>query len=992
MRGVALVDARFTILGQTGIRVGGSVATHWGSLKLRGMLAALLTRPGQPVPAAELADWVWADEDDLPNNPVQTLYLYSSRIRRALESMQDRVELSVVNGAYRLDVERNAVDYFQFREQADRARALARRGDHQQALDAIRGAFGIWKDQRPLADLKSERADVWRARAEQNVRIPAYDLLCTEYLVLGEYSRVLQELDDLAPDYLAHPTLLKRRLEALYLLSRTDEATQLYLGTYQAFKAAFNDAAARDLLEFHDHLKAHGVARTEPLTGTAGVLVPQQLPLDVPTFVGNEHNLAALDAMASRPGIVVVDGVGGVGKTAFVVHWAHSRRSRFPDGVLFVDLQGFSDGAIVDASSVVDRFLQGFGVPPDRIANPEHRLAKLQSVVSGRTLLVVLDNARNTAQIQSLLPLFSSGLVIVTSRSRLSGLAARLAPQRISIAPLDTDDAGRLLADRIGDRCRGCADLDDLTQVCGGLPIVLKVLANHIAARPAVQLSAFVAHFRERGVLDIGASHGPRAVFMQSLRALDPDARLLFRTIGAHPGPGITVSAAAAMTALPARRVHEALDALTEAHLLEQAGELDRFKLHDLLREFSASLLEDAEERMAIERRMLDYYRATAENADVRVFSTMVRVMTPDSEDDFGALWFEDAASAHRWCAAEAANLVALVRFAVEAGYHEHALHIPQLVGEIWLRQGRTMEVLTVLHAGLAAADSLGEQAEVDAAELVHSIAHTYLRRQEYQLAEHYVHSAHLRFLRASGDQTLGIAACLHTGARILVATGNILMGIDSHERALAALRGTGGAWPGLEKGFLHRAGEAYRHAFEFERAASYYHEALLLARAQGDEAHEATSLQLLGELAFAQERTSEARGYAEAALAKHARLLAVAKVGEVCALLSQIELEAGHLFEAKQYARQAIRLCGRADAAMSEAAALFVLGRTLRHAAQRDGAVEALERAQAIYDDLHSDRSAEVAVELAAVLREQRAELSLPAARTDSPVLDRDG
>lgn len=982
------MDARFTILGQTGIRIGESVDTQWGSLKLRGMLAALLTQPGQPVPAAQLVDWVWADEHELPSNPVQTLYLYSSRIRRTLERMPDRVELVVTNGAYRLDVDRKSVDYFQFRHHVDRARELARRGDHQLALDTIRSAFTIWRTQRPLEDLRSGRAEAFRLRVVQNVQMPAYDLLCAELMVLGDYQAVLEVLDDLAPDHLVHPALLKRRLEALHLLSRTDEATQLYLNAYQSFKASVNEAAARDLLEFHNRLKAHGVARTAPLTSTAGVLVPEQLPLDVPTFVGHRGNLAALDAMSHRPGIVVVDGVGGVGKTALVIHWAHARRSRFRDGVLFVDLQGFSDGAIVEAPSVVDRFLQGLGVPPDRIANPEHRLAKLQSVVSGRTLLIILDNARNTTQVQPLLPLFSSCLVIVTSRDRLSGLAARLAPQRVSVGPLDTPEAGRLLLDRIGDRSHDSTELDALAQVCGGLPIALKVLANHIATRPSVPLSAFVAHFRDRGVLDLGTSHGPRAVFTQSLRALDSDARLLFRTIGAHPGPGITVSTAASMSGLPARRVHAALDALTEAHLLEQAGELDRFKPHDLLREFAASLLDDAGERTAIERRMLDYYLRTAERADRKMFSASVRVPTSDSAEDVGALEFDDVAAAHRWGTVEVQNLVALVRFAVDAGYYEHAVQIPQLAGEIWLRQGLTVDVLNLLHAGLAAAARLGDAAEEEAAALRLQIGHTYLLRQEYGRAEHYVHSAHLGFLRAEGDHANGIAVCLHTGARILVATGSILMGIDSHERALSLVRKLGESDRVMEKIFLYRAGEAYKHAFEYERAASYYHQALALARAGDDEASEATILQLLGGLSFARERTAEARGFAEAALGQHARLRAVAKAGEVCALLSQIEFEDGRLFEAKQYARQAIRLCGRADASLSEANALQVLGRILGHAAQRDGAVEALERAQAILVDLGSvDRVEEIAAEL----RELRSELDFPAARASSPVFERD-
>ena len=123
-RGVALVDARFTILGQTGIRVGETVDTQWGPLKLRAMLAALLTRPGAPVPAAELIDWIWSDDDVPPKNPSQTLYSYSWRIRRALDSMQDRVELVVANGSFRLTARRESIDYFQYRDLVDRARRV----------------------------------------------------------------------------------------------------------------------------------------------------------------------------------------------------------------------------------------------------------------------------------------------------------------------------------------------------------------------------------------------------------------------------------------------------------------------------------------------------------------------------------------------------------------------------------------------------------------------------------------------------------------------------------------------------------------------------------------------------------------------------------------------------------------------------------------------------------------------------------------------------
>jgi tetratricopeptide (TPR) repeat protein len=295
--------------------------------------------------------------------------------------------------------------------------------------------------------------------------------------------------------------------------------------------------------------------------------------------------------------------------------------------------------------------------------------------------------------------------------------------------------------------------------------------------------------------------------------------------------------------------------------------------------------------------------------------------------------------------------------------------------------------VLTLLHAGLAAAKALGASAEEDAAGLLQQIGHTYFVRQEYGRAEHHVHSAHLAYLRADGDQTSGIATCLHTGARILVATGNVMMGIDSHERALTLVRKIGERGAGMEKVFLYRAGEAYQEAFEYERAASYYHKSLALARAQEDEASEATVLQLLGSLSFARERTAEARGFAETALQKHAGLLAANRMGEVCALLSQIELEDGNLFEAKQYAHKAVHHSRRAGATLDEATALHVLGRIFAQSGQRDDAAEALTLAAAMLADLQSDRGEQIAAEL----RELHREIDLPSARVDSPVVDRD-
>ncbi|TWP54358.1 hypothetical protein FKR81_02080 [Lentzea tibetensis] len=947
------------------------------------MLAALLVRPGLAATSAELVDWVWGADDDLPKNPKGALHLYSSRLRQVLENLPDQVELIVANGTYRLDVDRKTIDYFQFKARLERARDLARRGDHQQALDSVRNAFAVWRHQRPLDDLRSDLAEAWRRRAVVNVQVPALDLLCGEYLVLGECDAVLAELDDFAFDLFAHPALLKRRLEALHRLSRTGEATELFLQAHKAFRSDFDDVCARDLREFHERLSEHGVAPVQPPAAPVGVLMPRQLPPDVRSFVGHDAAFAALDEVAVRPCVALIDGTGGVGKTAFVVHWAHTRTERFPGGVLFADMQGFSNGSIVDAGIVVDGFLQALGVPPDRIANLEHRAARLQSLLSGRDVLAVLDNVRNTNHVQSLLPLLSSCVVLVTSRSHLSGLAARLAVHRVPIRPLESNDARRLLLESIGDGRRDRRELTELANVCDGLPLVLKVLANHIAARPAVLLSAFLRQFEDRSLLDLGAlgdagPYGPKAVFTQSLRALNPEVGFVFRMIGLHPGPDVTVSVAAALTALPLRRVEAALDALVEANLLQQSGALDRFRFHDLLREFAVALNEDPAERAAVERRMVDFYLRTAENADVRVFSTLVRVPTPDGAEKVGALRFSDEESAQRWCVSERHNVLAVVRFAAEAGYGKHAAQIPQLVGQTLVRRGRLDDALTLLHAGLAAQD------EDEIPVLQHSIGFTYLQRQQYGLAEHFVHAAHIGFARRGYEK--GIAGCLHTGARILVETGNLALGIDSHERALAAVRRIDE--PGLETAFLFRAGEAYQRSMDYARAASYYGQALALAREQQDADAEAKVLYLFGSLSFVRERTAEARDYVTAALAKQAQLYSIGDAGRSCVLLAEIELDAKRFREAKWTARTALRLCVRTGDLLGEATALHVLGRVLRLRPPLDGAIEAFERARAIFVDLlNRERAARISVEL----EELQVDPGMPGTRCGSPVIERD-
>ncbi|NUT47498.1 MAG: tetratricopeptide repeat protein [Saccharothrix sp.] len=980
------MEIRFAILGPTAVRAGGRLDSEWGALKLRALLGALLARPGVSLPSTELVDWVWRSGDKLPDDPTQALYLYKSRIRAFLKESGTGLDIFVENRNFRLDVDPLSIDYFQFREQVHRARLEARRGEHHRALEVIVDAFRMWRRQ-PVADAPGDAADAWRRRVTKNVLLPAYDTLFAQQLAVGEPDAVIARLDELAVDHRTNLALFKRRLEALHALSRHDEATEEFLAVHKALSADFDDIAARDLREFHDRLKENG--RT-PAPHVRAARVPNQLPPPLPKLVGHERLLAWLDSVTTAPCQVVVDGPGGVGKTARVVRWAHARLDRFPDGVLFADLQGFSDSPTVDATAVVDQFLEALGGVPDRVTDPGRRAARLQSMLNGRQALVVLDNAGHTDQVRPLLPLLSSSVVIITSRSHLSGLAVRHAPRRFTVERLDVGQSVRLLSEHIGPRAVTRPDeLRSLAERCDGLPLGIATLANYIAIRPLTPLTDFVDQLDELTLLDIGAigdgaNHGLRAVFGQSVRALAPEAQRLFRLLGVHPGPEFGVGVAAALLDVGPRHARLVLDALMEANLLEQQGPLDRFRYHDLVREFAVGLAEGLGERHDAEARVLSYYFRSAENADKTMFPTQARVRTEPTSAAHHVAEFADEESAGRWCLTELPNLMAVIRrFSASdrrgAGVEPVQLaQLASLAGETLLhRYGAFPEVLAILQAGYAAVAHDDENIEPQA-DVLQNIALVHLVRRNFAEAEHYTHLAHIKYRLI--DDEIGIAACLHTSARIMVETGNTLMGIDSHERALRAVRRTGES--GLEITFLFRAAEAYQRAAEYGKAAAYYREALSLARDLEDAKAEGRVLTFLGSLSFDKEQTAEARDYLHEGLRLLERAHDLSHAATACHLLAQVELECDHLYEAIEYGRQSLRLSRRAFDPKAEGDALETLGAALGRRGRRDAAIEAYEQARDIFDDLDTDRARRIG----RTLDELKAQtVELPAVRTDS-------
>ncbi|MBP2328063.1 tetratricopeptide (TPR) repeat protein [Kibdelosporangium banguiense] len=382
--------------------------------------------------------------------------------------------------------------------------------------------------------------------------------------------------------------------------------------------------------------------------------LPRQLPVAAPGFVGRADQLAELDAVfeADPAGSVVIsaiDGSAGIGKTTLALHWAHRAVNRFPDGQLYVNLQGFSaSGDPVRPAEALQGFLNAFDLPAGSVPTDVNaRAALFRSLVSDRRMLIVLDNARDVDQVRPLLPGSPLCGVIITSRNRLTGLVALDGARLMPLDVLAQEEAHELLAHRVGtDRAAAEADaVTSLTESCSGLPLALAIVGARGASEPDLPLDELVAELRdERDRLS--AFHAGdentdlQAVFSWSYKSLSPQAAELFRNLGSHPGPEIGFEAATVLGAT--RRL---LTELTRANLLDQYVS-QRYRFHDLLRLYARELGADPEPM----RRLAGWYRDRVAGATAWINSRL------DVEREHRTKW-----DALRWLEGERANLVALV-------------------------------------------------------------------------------------------------------------------------------------------------------------------------------------------------------------------------------------------------------------------------------------------------------------------------------------------
>jgi tetratricopeptide (TPR) repeat protein/transcriptional regulator with XRE-family HTH domain len=465
---------------------------------------------------------------------------------------------------------------------------------------------------------------------------------------------------------------------------------------------------------------------SQPVPRPDGVPVPRQLPAGIRHFTGRKAELDFLTAVLEEPGspdggtvvISAIGGMAGVGKTALAVRWAHQHAAGFPDGQLYADMGGFGPAGVpVDAAVVVRRFLDAFQLPPARIPVDADALFGLyRSMLVGKRMLIILDNARDANQVRPLLPGAGGCLVLVTSRSELASLVALEGAVPLPVGLLAPEEARDLLARRLGaDRvAREQAAADELAGLCARLPLALNIVTARAAARPAMPLRELTARLRDArlDLLSAGPGHADvRAVFSWSYHALSAPGARLFRLLGLHPGPDITVPAAASLAALDDGQARLALEELTGANLLAEHVP-GRYVLHDLLRAYAAEMArahDSEDERWTAIRRVLDYYLLTAHAAACLLLFHGQPPRLPETSPGVAGTRLADREQAGTWGQAEQAVLRAAISLAADTGFAAHAWQLAWSVEKFPEQWRRWQEQIATGRIALAAAEQAGD-------------------------------------------------------------------------------------------------------------------------------------------------------------------------------------------------------------------------------------------------------------------------------------------
>ncbi len=867
----------FCLLGPLLVRRDG-VTVPLSSGKQRALLVALLLNANQAVPTEQLAGVLWGPSP--PTSARASLHNHVMRLRRTLADA-DHSRLAGLNDGYLINVRAGELDLERFEALVSAAREAARKRSWADAAELLRTALTLWRGQ-PLSGVPSATLMLQEAPRLAEMRLQALEARIEADLHLGRAADVIAELGLLTAANPLREHMHALLMLALYRCGRQAEALAAYQNARKVLVDEVGVEPGNELRELHQRVLADDAELREPTwpaspatlssvgdtpddhaavtAGEPAIVVPRELPGSAPYFVGRHGELATLteeldQAGRHAPGTVIISAIGGmagVGKTALAVHWAHQNAGRFPDGQLYVNLRGFdASGTPVTPAEAIRGFLDVIGVPPDRIPPGLAGQAGLyRSLLAGRRMLILLDNAQDEQQVRPLLPAGPGCLVIVTSRRKLAGLAAAEGARLLTLGVLSDSEARQVLSARISAE-RAAAEpeaLADVVSLCGYLPLALAVAAARAAASPGLSLAGLAKELRGvRNRLEALQTGDPaanvQAVFSWSYQQLNPAAARMFRLLGLHPGPDISAPAAASLVGCSPAEAVKALGELARVHLVTEHFP-GRYSFHDLLRSYAAEqagVHDSREARHIAIRRILDHYLHTA----YAVGPTLMLLDPVSMAPPAPGVTPEPLAStpqALAWFEAEHRVVLAAVSVAAENGFDTHAWQLPWALSRFLDRRGHWHQWAGVERIALAAATRLGDgQAQVISGRM---LACACARLGDYEQTDALLAQC-LLVSEQTGDINgqCRIYECLSWIAGTL--QDRYADALAHAERALALSQAAGNKTAQAEN--LNAVGWNHAMLGHYEQALTFCQQALDLNRELGNRMIEAYTLDSLG-------------------------------------------------------------------------------------------------------------------------------------------------